>query len=186
MSLIQSKSAATAASILFRVKHLAGNYSASVTHLNTIVKDVLALDDSDLEEFCNKLGAVGLNQLTSLHLQHGTNVTNLLKEASATLGESGVQWPTSSVDVRPLGEKLAEQGRELVFSNNKFTVLRFPEPIVEPIHETKPIAEPIVEMEPILEPVIEIKPIVEPIVEPELISDPIVEPIEEPTPEPEQ
>lgn len=132
MPLIQSKSATAAASILARVQLLAGNYQAAAAHLNAIVRDVLALPDDDLAAFCNDLGPAGLNQLTSLHLAHGTGITQLSQEAAATLADSGVLWPASVVDVRPLGDKLAEQGRELVFANGVFSVQALPQPEPQP------------------------------------------------------
>ena len=122
MPLIQSKSAAAAASILARVQHLAGNYQAAASHLNAIVRDVLALDDADLAEFANQLGPQGLNDLTSLHLLHGESITQLSQEAADILDESGVTWPVSAVDVRPLSEKLAEQGRQMTFADGIFVV----------------------------------------------------------------
>lgn len=123
MPLIQSKSAAAAASILSRVQHLAGNYNAAASHLNAIVRDVLALDDADLAEFCNQLGPQGLHDLTSLHLLHGTSVTQLSQEAADILDDSGVAWPAATVDVRPLGDKLAQQGRELRLTDGVFSVV---------------------------------------------------------------
>ena len=75
MPLIQSKSAAAAASILSRVQHPAGNYNACATHLNAIVQDVLALDDAALAAFANEQGPDGLNELTTLHLEHGASST---------------------------------------------------------------------------------------------------------------
>lgn len=122
MPLIQSKSAAAAASILARVQQLAGNYQAAASHLNAIVQDVLALDDADLAAFANEQGPDGLNELTSLHLAHGEAINELSAEAAATLADSGILWPASLVDVRPLGEKLAEQGRELVLLDGVFSV----------------------------------------------------------------
>ena len=53
MPLIQSPSQSAAASILARVQHLAGNYNAAASHLNAIVRDVLALSDADLAAFAN-------------------------------------------------------------------------------------------------------------------------------------
>jgi hypothetical protein len=132
MPLIQSKSAAAAASILARVQQLAGNYNASASHLNAIVRDVLALDDTDLAEFANEQGPDGLNELTTLHLMHGETITELSADAAATLADSGVLWPASIVDVRPLSEKLAEQGRELTFSDGVFSVVQLPETEPEP------------------------------------------------------
>lgn len=123
MPLIQSKSQAAAASILARVQQLAGNYQAAAAHLNAVVREVLALDDADLAAFCNDLGPQGLHDLTSLHLLHGTSITQLSQEAADILDDSGVAWPASVVDVRPLGEKLAEQGRELRLTDGVFSVV---------------------------------------------------------------
>ena len=138
MPLIQSKSAAAAASILSRVQHLAGNYNAAASHLNAIVRDVLALSNEDLFEFCNDLGPQGLGELTTLHAEHGAAITELSQSASAMLLESGIVWPASAVDVRPLNEKLAEQGRELTFADGVFTVSQLPQPEPEPEPEPEP------------------------------------------------
>lgn len=123
MPLIQSKSAAAAASILARTQQLAGNYQAAAAHLNAVVHDVLALDDAALAEFCNQLGPQGLHDLTSLHLLHGASISQLSQEAADILGDSGVAWPAAAVDTRPLGEKLADQGRELRLTDGVFSVV---------------------------------------------------------------
>ena len=128
MPLIQSKSAAAAASLLSRVQHLAGNYNACATHLNAIVRDLLALDDADLAAFANEQGPAGLNELTTLHAEHGAAITELSAAAADTLSASGVAWPAPVVDVRPLSEKLAEQGREMTFADGVFAVQQLPQP----------------------------------------------------------
>ena len=139
MPLIPSKSAAAAASILSRVQNLAGNYNACATHLNAIVRDVLALDDADLAAFANEQGPAGLNELTTLHAEHGAAISELSAAAAATLADSGIVWPASVVDVRPLGDKLAEQGRELTFADGVFAVVQIPR--FEPEPEPEPIPE---------------------------------------------
>ena len=128
MPLIQSPSQAAAASILSRVQSLAGNYNAAASHLNAITNDLLALDDADLAAFANEQGPAGLNELTTLHAEHGAAISELSPAAAATLADSGVAWPASVVDVRPLSEKLAEQGREMTFADGVFAV----SPITEP------------------------------------------------------
>ena len=128
MPLIQSKSATAAASILSRVQHLAGNYNAAASHLNAITNDLLALGDNDLAAFCNEQGTDGMNELTTLHAEHGAAITELSAAAAAMLADSGIAWPASLVDVRPLSEKLAEQGRELTLADGVFSV----SPITEP------------------------------------------------------
>ena len=128
MPLIQSPSQAAAASILSRVQSLAGNYNAAASHLNAITNDLLALDDADLAAFANEQGPAGLNELTTLHAEHGAAISELSQAAAATLADSGVAWPASVVDVRPLSEKLAEQGREMTFADGVFAV----SPITEP------------------------------------------------------
>jgi hypothetical protein len=138
MPLIQSKSAAAAASILSRVQHLAGNYNAAATHLNAIVRDLLALDDADLAAFCNEQGPAGLNELTTLHAEHGAAISELSAAAAAMLFDSGIMWPASVVDVRPLGDKLAEQGREMTFADGVFAVSQFPQSEPPPAPEPEP------------------------------------------------
>lgn len=140
MPLIQSKSAAAAASILSRVQNLAGNYNAAASHLNAITNDLLALDDAVLAAFANEQGPAGLNELTTLHAEHGAAITELSAAAATTLADSGLMWPASIVDVRPLSEKLAEQGREMTFADGVFAVVQIPRPEPEP--EPEPITEP--------------------------------------------
>ena len=132
MPLIQSPSQAAAASILSRVQHLAGNYNAAATHLNAITNDLLALDDADLAAFANEQGPAGLNELTTLHAEHGATTSELSQAAADLLAASGTIWPASIVDVRPLSEKLAEQGRELTFADGVFAVVQIPRPKPEP------------------------------------------------------
>ena len=127
MPLIPSKSATAAASILSRVQHLAGNYNAAASHLNAITNDLLALGDDDLAAFCNEQGPNGLNELTTLHAEHGAAITELSAAAAAMLGDSGIAWPASLVDVRPLSEKLAEQGREMTFADGIFAITPIPQ-----------------------------------------------------------
>lgn len=139
MPLIQSKSAAAAASILARVQNLAGNYNACATHLNAITNDLLALDDDALAAFANEQGPDGLNELTTLHAEHGAAISELSAAAAATLADSGVAWSVSVVDVRPLSDKLAEQGREMTFADGVFAVVEIPRP---PAPEPEPELEP--------------------------------------------
>lgn len=141
MPLIQSPSQAAAASILSRVQNLAGNYNAAASHLNAIVRDLLALDDADLAAFANEQGPAGLNELTTLHAEHGAAISELSAAAAATLADSGVAWPASVVDVRPLGEKLAEQGREMTFTDGVFSVSQLPQPESAPAPEPEPLPE---------------------------------------------
>ena len=142
MPLIQSKSAAAAASILARVQNLAGNYNACATHLNAIVRDVLALSNEDLFEFANEQGPDGMDELTMLHAEHGAAISELSQAAAATLADSGVTWPASVVDVRPLSEKLAEQGRTLTFVDGVFAVSQLPQPEWPPAPEPEPESLP--------------------------------------------
>lgn len=141
MPLIQSPSQAAAASILSRVQNLAGNYNAAASHLNAIVRDLLALDDADLAAFANEQGPAGLNELTTLHAEHGAAITELSQAAAAMLADSDVAWPASIVDVRPLSEKLAEQGREMTFADGVFAVLQLPQPESAPAPEPEPEPE---------------------------------------------
>ena len=127
MPLIPSKSATAAASILSRVQHLAGNYNAAASHLNAITNDLLALGNDDLTAFCNEQGPDGLNELTTLHAEHGASITELSAAASEMLADSSILWPASLVDVRPLSEKLAEQGREMTFVDGVFAVTTIPQ-----------------------------------------------------------
>ena len=132
MSLIQTKSNVAAANILERVKSLYGNYAACVTHLNTMVRELLSLNDDDLASFANERGADGLFQLTTLHGEQGDAVNKLIEQSCALLADSGINYPVLAVDVRPLNEKLADQGRELVYNSGVFSIVRIE---VTPVEE---------------------------------------------------
>lgn len=137
MPLIQTKAASAAASIVDRVITISEFYNASIHHLNGIVSDVIALDDTDLAEFANTQGPIGLNELTTLHKNHGEAINALAETASHMLSESGVSWDNAVTDVRPLNEKLADQGRELVYQDGLFSVIKI-EPEVIIVNEPAP------------------------------------------------
>ena len=132
MPLIQSPSQVAAAAILERVKSAAANYNAAASHLNAIVRDLLALGDDDLAAFLNEQGPAGLNELTSLHGAHGEMISSLSAEAATMLAESGILWPASHVDTRPLAEKIAEQGRVVTFVDGSFVVTSLAQPEPQP------------------------------------------------------
>ena len=102
------------------------------------MRDVLALSNEDLFEFANEQGPDGMDELTMLHAEHGAAISELSQAAAATLADSGVTWPASVVDVRPLSEKLAEQGRTLTFVDGVFAVVAIPQPEPPPAPEPEP------------------------------------------------
>lgn len=131
MPLIQ-KSTAAAATIAGHVNHIAGNYAAAAYHLNAITSALLALEDSDLSDFGNGLGPAEMNDTLTLHATHGAQLNLMLAQANEVLTDAGMPAISASVDVSPFADKLALQGREIVFDGAAFSVVRLPQPDPQP------------------------------------------------------
>lgn len=122
MPLIQSPSSLAASRIVDLVLSTRSHYIAASGLLNAVTAEILALPNDDLAAFGNALGPAEMESLTTAHADQGSTLNALLAGVNSILQQSGVPPQSSSVDVRPLADKLADQGREIVFSDGVFVV----------------------------------------------------------------
>lgn len=120
MPLIQSPSSLAASHIVDLVLSTRSHYIAAAGLLNSVTAEILALSNNDLAAFGNALGPQEMQSLTTAHGQQGDALNALLSGVNGILEQSGIRSQSAAVDTRPLAEKLADQGREIVFSDNIF------------------------------------------------------------------
>ena len=133
------------AQMLTRVENLLGYQSVVSRNLDGIVDDILAADDALLEAFANALGPVEMQSLCQAHLDLGTGSNFAITTLNSIAAQSGIAPVRAEVDIRPLADKLAAQGRTLDFDGTTFSVTeieRPPEPETEPIEEPQPDTAP--------------------------------------------
>jgi hypothetical protein len=94
---------------------------------NQMVSAAMALPDDELTAWLNSKQPA---EMQDLFAAHGTLGTALNAAAAAALPASGVTVAIPTVDVRSVAEKLASNGRVLVFTNGTFSVTT--PPPVEP------------------------------------------------------
>jgi hypothetical protein len=135
MSLIPTKSQAAAAVIVGKIEHIAGHYAAAACHLNAITAALVALGNDDLAEFGNSLGPAEMESTLTIHATHGAALNAMLAQASGVLTAAGMPAITGAVDTSPLSEKLARQGRQIVFDGAAFSVAALPVPEPPPAIE---------------------------------------------------
>ena len=140
MPLTTSPSQIAAAEILGELRYISGEYSSAANRLNRITQHILGLDNTSLAAFGNALGALEMQRLIATHNAQGAAVNDLLASVQFVLAEAqaGTLLPVPEsipqvVDVRPLADKLAEQGREILTSElGVFSVVDLPAPEPEP------------------------------------------------------
>ncbi len=147
MPLIQSKSELVAGKILDSVVNIQSHFAVAAIQLNQINKTILDLNNDELANFGNFLGATDMESLSELHLQQGSALNSLIGGLSSILDGAGLSSNNNFVDIRSLEEKLAAQNRKIVIVDGIFSVedIPLPEPIVEP----EPIIEETIIEEPI-------------------------------------
>lgn len=128
MPLLQSPAAVAASEIIGHAKHIAGHLAAAAHHLNAVTGHLLSLDDSNLASFCNGLGAVEMGDVLTRHFTTGAALNSAIETTNATLAAEGLPTVPDSVDVSPLSDKLAAQGRALAFEGGAFSVRRLEPP----------------------------------------------------------
>lgn len=122
MPLIQSPELLAASRIVDLVQNTRAHYGVCVGLLNSVTTEILALGNEDLAAFGNALGPAEMQALTTAHGQQGEAVNLLLAGVNGILAQSGIEPVTTSVDVRSLTEKLADQGREILMTDGVFSV----------------------------------------------------------------
>jgi hypothetical protein len=127
MPLIQSPSSLAASRIVDLVLSTRSHYIAASGLLNAVTAEILALPNDDLAAFGNALGPLEMESLTTAHADQGAAINALLAGVNAILTQSGITPQESAVDTRPLADKLAEQGREILLVDGVFEVSQLTE-----------------------------------------------------------
>ena len=122
MPLIQSPSSLAASRIVDLVLSTRSHYIAASGLLNAVTAEILALANDDLAAFGNALGPLEMESLTTAHADQGAALNALLAGVNGILAQSGIPAQESAVDTRPLSDKLEEQGREIVLTDEVFSV----------------------------------------------------------------
>jgi len=123
MPLIQSPSSLAASRIVDLVLSTRSHYIAAAGLLNAVTAEILALGNDDLAAFGNALGPLEMGTLTTAHADQGNALNALLAGINGILAQSGIAQQDATVDVRPLADKLADQGREIVLTDSIFAVV---------------------------------------------------------------
>ena len=123
MPLIQSPSSLAASRIADLVISTRSHYIAAAGLLNAVTAEILALGNDDLAAFGNALGPLEMESLTTAHADQGDALNSLLAGVNGILAQSGIPPQETAVDVRPLADKLADQGREIILTDGVFTVV---------------------------------------------------------------
>lgn len=131
-------------SLLEKTRGIARDLNNAVQRANSqVVDDLLSKTNEELTAWLQGK-APELNTLLTRHAVTGAGLNAAIAAVQATLTEAGDKMVIPTVDVRPLQEKLADQGRQVDFTT--LTVTNIPVPIPEP--EPEPEPEPAPEPEP--------------------------------------
>jgi len=117
--------------------NIASHLSAAAQRANSMVNATLSLDDEALTSWLNSQPPQEIGALFQSHYELGVALNSAITLAGAVLAESGIDAPTTTVDVRSVPEKLADKRREFAFENGEFFVTTLP-PEPEPELEEEP------------------------------------------------
>jgi hypothetical protein len=127
----------------------ASHVTMASNYCSAMVDVLLSLDDASATAWLNSLSFQEVSDLFTSHFIVGSALNGAIQAIAAQLASIGLVYDAKFVDVRSVADKLADQGREMVYDENGFTVRTIPEPVVveeEPIIGDSPIVE-----EPIIE-----------------------------------
>jgi hypothetical protein len=132
MPLITNKSAVVSAELASQVEAVGRYLNSSADHCNAMSRALLALGNTDLENWLNSQPIADLQQLFADHLNTGTQINEAISVVNAQLESSDMLYFPVFVDVRDFATKLAEQQREATFDGATWSVNAVVEPPVEP------------------------------------------------------
>ncbi len=115
---------ATSAAIAHAAENLAGFLSACVTLANDMARHPLSLSTPDLTAWLNARPAAQRLAEFGAHATLGEALNNAASVAESSLGLLGGHL--GRVDISPVSEKLASQGRVLSFVGETFAVIDLP------------------------------------------------------------
>lgn len=96
--------------------------NALAAEINSMTTYLLALSNAELENWLNSQTPENLASLLAVHGRCGGRVNEILAETALQLQDSGQPSSYAEADVRPFGQKLAAQGRQIEIVDGKFVV----------------------------------------------------------------
>lgn len=110
------------ASLAERAKNIASHLAATANQANSLVNELLSLNDENLTSWLNSQPQEEIFELFGAHADLGTHVNNSLDTTSLILSASGMDVPSSRVDIRPFTEKLSDGGRTFAIDPENGTI----------------------------------------------------------------
>jgi hypothetical protein len=110
------------ADFLQKSSQVFGLLITSANQLNSMVTDLINLDNQSLEDWLNSQSIVDISALFTAHAQIGINLNNAILIAADQLEKSGISVNYTTVDIRPFQEKILTTKRTVEFIEGKFTV----------------------------------------------------------------
>lgn len=108
-----------------------GAHVAAAANLcNEMVTTLLSLSNEEATAWLNAQNPADINQLFTDHLVVGTNLNATLEALKSQLQAASIPFDPRPVDVRPVTDKLAEQGRQMSIGATGFLVENIPAPVV--------------------------------------------------------
>lgn len=121
------------ADFLQKSSQVFGLLSTSANQLNSMVTDLINLDNESLEDWLNSQSVEEISILFEAHRQIGLSINNALQITAIQLESSGLSVNYNTIDTRPFQEKLLITGRIVDFIDGKFIVKKIQESIQESI-----------------------------------------------------
>jgi hypothetical protein len=106
---------------------IASHLAAAANAANKQAQAVLALSSADLADWLNHQGD-DLETLLTAHSVLGEAINTASATAHGIMETSGIIVPLGTVDIRPVPEKLEDQNREIVMTEQGANVIDIPQP----------------------------------------------------------
>lgn len=140
MSLL-TKTTKTSALLAGQIQNGGAHLAALSSIVNSMVGTLINLSDEDATAWLNAQIPADVEALFTAHAQVGLATNGLIAIFDQLMGASEIDYYAPLVDIRPVAEKLADQGRELLISEAGFSVITTPLPEPQPTPET-PMEDP--------------------------------------------
>lgn len=124
----------------------AGSHAnAAASICNQMVGTLLSLSNADATSWLNAQNPADIMQLFTDHYTVGVKLNELLEALHTQLEAADIPFAPVNVDIRPVSDKLADQGRQMTFDGTAFTVsdIPVPEPVGDPEQPVDPPTDPV-------------------------------------------
>lgn len=148
MSLL-TKNTKTSATLASQIQSGGAHLAAFSAIVNSMVGTLINLNNEDATAWLNAQVPSDVERLFTAHYQVGLATNGLQQIFGQLMAESEIVYAATAVDIRPVSEKLADQGRELLVSAAGFVVqdIVLPPPVDPPVDPEAPPVDPPVDPE---------------------------------------